>query len=191
MHQPTHREGTRLKLNDTLIETLSRNFARSFLRSLPSHTHLQDDLQQEAAIAIVACAARFNEANPSFQHYAYVYARKAMQKLCSEQAGPVRKSWGDGRDFAGSKYGDDFPTIACADFERPDHQYERREANEIVHDLVDRRAQLFSGKGKLDRPTIKRALTDMISGDTCLEVAKRYGCSKQRMHMLAAQAGIS
>lgn len=191
-----------MNLTNKQIETLSEKFVRRFMARLPSCAHMREDLKQEAAFAIARKAESYDPSRGApLDHFLYTYARKAMQRFTAEQSGPVSKPVED-REFAGSHYichdfGNRGGAADCDSFlekvranETPEDVLERANANEIVHEFVNRRAAIFSGKGKLSHAMIKRALTDMISGDTCLEVAKRYGCSKQRMSMLAAQAGI-
>lgn len=198
MHNP-NREGPRLKLTAELIDTLSAKFVRRFLTRMPGLAHLREDLMQECAIVAYAHAERFVPGRGSLDRFLYTYARKAMQTYCSHNGGPVVRPPLD-RHFSGSEYyvrasaeltDDFFGNLQTHAGNNPDEALERKQANEIVHDLIDRRAQIFSGKGKLSRDQIKGALTEMIAGDSCVEVAQRYGCSKQRMHMIADEAGIS
>lgn len=157
---------------------------------MQSSAHLQADLKQEAAIAILLIAPKWRaNGGASFETYVRIYAWRAMQELCAKQSGPVAKSM-CGSKFEGTQYG--AAAAEASDHGQcPDAHLERKDADDIVCDFVNRRAERFTGKGKLGIRTIKNVLHDLLSGDTCLEVGRRYGCSKQYVSMLAAQAEIS
>lgn len=190
-----------MKLTNQTIEALSEKFARQFTYRMPSAAHLLADLKQEAAIAIVLRAPEWkSDGGANLETYTRWYAWRAMQELCTKQSGPVSKPMALGK-YEGTVYSvaggvtteredraNEYLSSAC---NTPDEMLARKEADEIVRDFIERRASRFSGKGKLSIETIKSALHDLISGDSCTEIGERYGCSKQHISMLAAQAEIA
>lgn len=183
------------------IEALSEKFARQFSYRMPSAAHLLPDLKQEAAIAIWDRMGSWRpDGGANLETYTRWYAWRAMQELCTKQSGPVSKPMVLGK-FEGTDYASSGGINTAAeerehDFlstsvNTPDEIMERKDADAIVRDFIERRASRFSGKGKLSIEQIKNALHDLMSGDTCPEVGKRYGVSKQAMSQLAAQAEIA
>lgn len=184
-----------MKLTNETIETLSEKFARQFTYRMPSAAHLLADLKQEAAIAIVIRAPDWKpNGGANLETYTRWYAWRAMQELCTKQSGPVSKPMALGK-YEGTGYAVDTNTpgdgMLKTEYNGPDEALARKDADAIVRDFIDRRTERFSGKGKLSVETIKDALQDLMSGDSCIEIGKRYGCSKQHVSMLAAQAEIS
>lgn len=180
-----------MKLANETIEILSEKFARQFTYRMPSAAHLLADLKQEAAIAVITHAPRWRKnGGANLETFTRIYAWRAMQELCTTQSGPVSKPMNAGK-FEGTFYA----TGTVPDFydhhSTPDSVMERKDADAIVREFIDRRAERFTGNGKLSIDKIKNALRDLMSGDTCVEVGKRYGTSKQHMSMLAAQAEIA
>lgn len=191
-----------MNLSNETIEKLSEKFARQFTYRMASSAHLIADLKQEAAIAIFTHSPRWRaDGGANLETFTRIYAWRAMQELCTRQRGPVSKPMRGGH-FEGTRHGsapadDDRMSAqhAAAIEDRsqptPESILERREADEIVRGFIERRAERFNGKGKLSLKTIKNALRDLISGDTCTEVGQRYGVSKQYVSVLAAEAEIA
>lgn len=161
--------------------------------------HLLADLKQEAAIAIITHAPRWRkDGGANLETFTRIYAWRAMQELCTTQSGPVSRPMNAGK-FEGTSYAprDNGHTGVVTNYDydtaapQPDEALARKDADKIVREFIERRTERFTGKGKLSVDTIKTALHDLMRGDTCLEVGKRYGCSKQHMSMLAAQAEIA
>lgn len=184
-----------MKLANETIEILSEKFSRQFTYRMPSAAHLLSDLKQEAAIAIITHAPRWKkDGGANLETFTRIYAWRAMQELCTTQSGPVSKPMNAGK-FEGTSYasgeGEVASTSGSSYDNTPEDLMDRKDANRIVHEFIDRRAERFTGNGKLSIDKIKNALCDLMSGDTCVEVGKRYGTSKQHMSMLAAQAEIA
>lgn len=183
-----------MNLNET-IEALSAKFSRQFTCRMPSAAHMLADLRQEAAIAIWQRAQTWHpDGGANLETYTRIYAWRAMQELCTKQSGPVCKPMVNGKfegTISATPGGDTSYRWYDLEASTPEDFMDRKDADEIVRDFIDRRSARFTGKGKLSVETIKSALHDLLSGDTCLEVGKRYGCSKQHMSMLAAQAEIA
>lgn len=179
-----------MSLPNKTIEALSEKFARQFIRRMQTAEHMFDDLKQEAAIAIVFKASHWRQdGGANLETFTRIYAWKAMQQLCVSQSGPVTKTIRNGK-FEGASYGASHAVDDQIASETPETLIERKQADEIVRELIERRARRFTGKGVLSKEAIKNALQDLMSGDTPTQVSQKYGCTRQRMQQLAVRAGV-
>lgn len=179
------------KLNDGLIETLSEKFVSIFVGRITTAVHIRADLKQEAAIAIALAAPRWSaKGGANMETFTKIYAWRAMQIFCSKQSGPVSRPTDQKGHFEGTQYGTEEFTHQVSDGVTPETIYERRQADAIVKTFVKARAKQFSGSGKLSQGDVRHVLTEVMAGDSCAEVGKRYGVSKQGVHQIVTKAGV-
>lgn len=161
---------------------LAKKVVNSFIRRMPSATHLREELQQEAAIAILLCAPRYRPGTMSLTTFLWPRAWKALQTHTSALAGPVnRVANSDG--FHGTSGAAIYDGASSS---RPDDILARTQADRDFRRLCMDAAASFKNPQQ-----VAEILHQALSGATYDEVGKTHGLSRQRINQIVQRSGLA
>lgn len=188
-------------MDGSALRILSKRFAGTFLRRHPSARHLKEELEQEAAVAILRVTPRYRREAGTFETFCYLPVLDALQQHCARLGRAVGHSRNEAnRDFlSNTNAGTDSAhndgvtasshTPSWAVMPAPqDDLIAAREASETINAFLDTRLEKVGSR--LPKATLKKMMLALASGDTLTEAGNIAGVSRERARQLKEAVGL-
>lgn len=166
-----------MKLTGAEVQKLATTWAKKFIKRQPSAAHIQEELQQEAALAIVKAMSGFNPSKGTFHPYAYRCALDLMRVYAVQQGACVQ----------GHRHGAYMPdtmglTYTDENGEEHPHAFLDPGVSGRQEELVIFKEQMRSTGA--DAPIVHARL----HGYTLEEIGEANGCSREIVRRREARA---